>query len=412
MDKKNVFVFIFIFSFASLNIFGQKKELPDIAPYYNPSKEWLRPQYKIYHINQEKSTIYFRNYLPELNFIRSTDNKLEAKIKIKCIFYKSLESKEIIDSVSKIVIFKETDIKKSIISYFDMKIPAENCKLVVITKDLYNGQKGLNIIDINKKPSSFQNFLLFEAQTFKPIFTNYMVCNKAYKLKYNKNVDSFLVTKYLSDTVLAKSPFSNSKVNYTPKQDSFFYVKNLEEFTISEPGTYSFTDEKNDISYYISCFDDNFPTITTVDDMIPPLQYICSTKEYKDINNKINKKIAVDDFWLSTSKSAYDAKLLIKVYYNRILYANTKFTTTRQGWKTDRGMIYVILGPPTTLFIGDNFEEWIYSNNFWGAGVTLRFNYEQNPFSENKYTLKQEPTLKDYWRKAVERWKTGQVFIF
>ncbi|MER3330063.1 MAG: GWxTD domain-containing protein, partial [Candidatus Kapaibacterium sp.] len=54
-------------------------------------------------------------------------------------------------------------------------------------------------------------------------------------------------------------------------------------------------------------------------------------------------------------------------YYQRIKYANEQFKSYTEGWLTDMGMVYVVLGPPiqverqTTL--GNNFEYrlWQYS---------------------------------------------------
>jgi hypothetical protein len=36
-------------------------------------------------------------------------------------------------------------------------------------------------------------------------------------------------------------------------------------------------------------------------------------------------------------------------YYRRVAFANRSFTTFRDGWKTDRGMVYIILGPPDEI---------------------------------------------------------------
>jgi len=43
--------------------------------------------------------------------------------------------------------------------------------------------------------------------------------------------------------------------------------------------------------------------------------------------------------------------------------ANYFFTSYKPGWMTDRGMIYIVLGPPVILHKGDDFEEWIYYNS-------------------------------------------------
>ena len=56
-------------------------------------------------------------------------------------------------------------------------------------------------------------------------------------------------------------------------------------------------------------------------------------------------------------------------YYRRVRFANEEFTQYKDGWKTDRGMIYILFGPPNQVFYSDfvSFEkasqQWVYYNN-------------------------------------------------
>ena len=56
-------------------------------------------------------------------------------------------------------------------------------------------------------------------------------------------------------------------------------------------------------------------------------------------------------------------------YYQRIKYANEQFKSYTEGWLTDMGMVYVVLGPPNQVerqsSMGNNIEYrlWQYSNN-------------------------------------------------
>jgi len=103
------------------------------------------------------------------------------------------------------------------------------------------------------------------------------------------------------------------------------------------------------------------PKTTNINDLISPLIYITTTNEYLQIISNTNKKLAVDNFWLKLAKNNKDkARELIKIYYNRVLYANQFFTTYKPGWQTDRGMIYIVFGIPD-MVISDNLKEkWIY----------------------------------------------------
>ena len=85
--------------------------------------------------------------------------------------------------------------------------------------------------------------------------------------------------------------------------------------------------------------------------------------EYRQILSSQKIKLEIDNFWLKTSGSTERARELIKIYYNRVKYANEYFTSDREGWKTDRGMIYVLFGPPAKLYKSDNEEKWVYIQN-------------------------------------------------
>ena len=57
---------------------------------------------------------------------------------------------------------------------------------------------------------------------------------------------------------------------------------------------------------------------------------------------------------------------LMEEYYRRVDYANKNFAVYMEGWRTDRGMIYIIFGPPANIerhpFESDTkpYEVWTY----------------------------------------------------
>ncbi|MFW6232503.1 MAG: GWxTD domain-containing protein, partial [Bacteroidota bacterium] len=56
-------------------------------------------------------------------------------------------------------------------------------------------------------------------------------------------------------------------------------------------------------------------------------------------------------------------------YYTRIETADKNFTSYTEGWRTDKGMVYVIYGTPHNIerYQGYGtqkiYEKWIYLNN-------------------------------------------------
>ena len=72
---------------------------------------------------------------------------------------------------------------------------------------------------------------------------------------------------------------------------------------------------------------------------------------------------AIDKYWLGKAASKERARSLIRTYYSRVELANKLFTCHLEGWKTDRGLISIIFGPPTYISNNRNSEVWSYGDD-------------------------------------------------
>jgi len=168
-------------------------------------------------------------------------------------------------------------------------------------------------------------------------------------------------------------------------------------------------------------FGEDHPTMDSPSTMIPPLTYIATREEMDSMMNAEKQKLALDAFWLKRTGSIERSKELIRIYYNRTLYANYYFSSYKPGWLTDRGMIYIMYGPPDKLYKNADGESWGYKKpkekSRWGARFTVEdtylwFNFakKKSIFSDNNYTLNRALTPVSYWDVAVARWREGKVF--
>jgi len=94
-------------------------------------------------------------------------------------------------------------------------------------------------------------------------------------------------------------------------------------------------------------------TILNLDKAIEELRYVAKDEEVDSIeagkttDEKMKRFIA---FWNKRNPDpSSDRNPLMEEYYRRILYANKEFTHYIEGWKTDRGMVYIRLGPPENI---------------------------------------------------------------
>jgi GWxTD domain-containing protein len=74
-------------------------------------------------------------------------------------------------------------------------------------------------------------------------------------------------------------------------------------------------------------------------------------------------------------------------HYRRIAYANEHFTAGIPGWKTDRGRIYVIYGPPDAIARSGDLKSilWIYTR-IDGAGSAYTFIFDSDGRGEFRLT--------------------------
>ena len=156
--------------------------------------------------------------------------------------------------------------------------------------------------------------------------------------------------------------------------------------------------------------DERYPRMTRPENLVKPLIYISTSQELKGVNENPNSKQALDKFFLAiTSGNQMVSKKIIKNYYHRIEEANRLFTSYKEGWKTDKGMVYTVLGPPNKVQRSRDREVWVYAQNTNFSEILFTFNRKPNQFTENYYELVRYPEYQAYWFPFVEAWRTGNV---
>jgi GWxTD domain-containing protein len=152
-----------------------------------------------------------------------------------------------------------------------------------------------------------------------------------------------------------------------------------------------------------------YPALTTAAELIEPLRYLTTSQERQKLTSAPEPKRAVDKFWLDIARgNQSQGKELIRRYYGRVTAANRLFAAHKAGWLTDRGLLYVVLGPPPSvrrLFNGE--ERWFYPEAGQGGGpVTFAFRPRPSTFAPDYYELVRQPEYELLWYAAVEQWRT------
>ncbi len=110
----------------------------------------------------------------------------------------------------------------------------------------------------------------------------------------------------------------------------------------------------------------------------------------------------VEQFWLRRDPTPGTPENEFRdEHYRRIAYANSRFTVSIPGWKTDRGRIYIQYGPPDEIESHPSgnastavpFEQWLYKYiEGIGSNVIVEF---VDPARTGEYHMTMDPNEKD-----------------
>jgi GWxTD domain-containing protein len=155
--------------------------------------------------------------------------------------------------------------------------------------------------------------------------------------------------------------------------------------------------------------DKYFPKTRTIPAFAGPIRYLSTNEEWTELERENFSKQALDRFWLRMTQSEDRARKIIRSYYRRVTQANRLFTTFKEGWKTDMGMIYVLYGPPDVVTQRPDGEQWQYRSRGDIPEINFTFVRAVNPFDPKYYQLVRD---RDYARthfQTVSRWRRGQI---
>ncbi len=200
-----------------------------------------------------------------------------------------------------------------------------------------------------------------------------------------------------------------NKKNSSLMIDSVFAWPVATPIKLSQPGLYFIqadTSSIEGVAFLVAPV--GYPKPQQISQLTEPLIYLTTKEEYTDLRQDITNKKAFDKFWLSTVGSPHKARNSIKHFYQLVEAANVHFSSYKEGWKTDRGMIYTIMGPPLVVIKSKNKEVWEYRR---AGDFTINFSFQKvsNIFSNNHYELVRKESLDRYWFIAIDRWRQGLI---
>jgi GWxTD domain-containing protein len=221
--------------------------------------------------------------------------------------------------------------------------------------------------------------------------------------------ENTFIASYYNDNFPAAPPaFSEQlgKVSRGMSVDSTFRLPAGEPVTLTTPGLYLVQYDTNAVEGLAFRVEDDYPRFGRIENLADPLIYICTRQEYDRMKAAKGDKRAFDKIILSITGDAGRARVLMKSYFRRVEMANLLFTSYKEGWKTDKGMIYIVFGPPNEVYRFLDREVWKYSNN----SVKISFDFAKSPslFDPESYVLIRSKKFTEAWYEIIDLWRNAR----
>lgn len=398
----------------------QETARKNLAFLYNPSSTPLHPEFNVYHETSTRSRLYIKLFPVELLFNQANpEGKYQSNLNVH------YELKELIDGRESEYIADSSTVK--------FTLPLDNSSNIIVinlplmtregaryllkieTTDMIRRKGTVNFVHIDRSSiNTAQNFQVISASTGHPSFDKVFHSSEIFYVNYNRRgVDSIYVKFYKNDFPMPRPPITNltsPRPDFIP--DSIFVYPFIDtmKYILPREGMYHIqVDPRQEGGLTLFNFGDNYPRIANVYNMVGPLAYLANSQEFNELINQTNLKLAIDNFWLQAGGNVGTSRELIRVYYNRVFFANYFFTSYKEGWKTDRGMMFIVYGPPNILTKKGNNEIWVYYRKKAREPLQFTFSRHNSPYTQNDFWLERNFT-NSLWTVAVRDWRSGKIF--
>lgn len=179
---------------------------------------------------------------------------------------------------------------------------------------------------------------------------------------------------------------------------------------LSDEGYYFFqTDTTSTSGQVLRTVHEAFPKVKSWEEMVDMVTYISTKKEHETLLLAQDKKKALDAYWLNLTRDQEVAKDLIRNYFRMVEFSNILFTDYKEGWKTDRGMVYIVMGPPQQVNFFQDREIWSYPGMDESSKIRFTFMRVKTLLHPHFYTLNRSRAYQPVWFKNISQWRSGRM---
>lgn len=409
----------FALIFGGCSSSSELSETRELKGYAN-AKLNIKPEFKVFHGTGDTTVIFIKFNTENLSFTKTEPNDYRAEVSISIDPSREGGGPEFVPEKKEIAVppIPRSAEGSDILAKTSIYLPSGSMySLLVELKDDANGKKITKLLKADKtNQENRQNFLAREYGAPSPLFMDRVAPNRRYEIELGDTTATLLYVNYYNPSFSLPPPpfayFDPGEIGFSPDERFTLATKaGRAAFTTGAEGFYHFrrdTTTTEGFTLFISSSE--FPEVKEVRNMLEPFRYLVSGKEYKSILDADDLKAEIEKYWINWAGDQNRARNSIKAYYTRVELANRFFSSHLEGWKSDRGLIYLVYGEPDKVYKTEGNETWIYGEENNPLSITFRFTRSTNPFTDNDFRLKREDFYKPSWYRSIEAWRNGRTF--
>lgn len=270
---------------------------------------------------------------------------------------------------------------------------------------IVNNKKKVMTIFFKQIPVKAEPYLI---QDNNPNVKNYARLNTSLSILGFEPEKPLIIAHYSNEFPPAAPPFSTTQARVSPllKPDTLITTSPDTLLSFNEKGLYLAQQDTASATGVAFRIEDDYPKLGKLQSLVGPMVYICSKNEYSRLAAAGNDKAQFDKVILSITGNTDRAKIFMRSYFRRVELANIYFSSYKEGWKTDRGMIFIIYGLPQAVYLFGNREVWEYKNTTFTGKFT--FVKAATIFDPENFVLLRDKSYEAKWYETIDLWRKAR----
>ena len=240
-----------------------------------------------------------------------------------------------------------------------------------------------------------------------PIYLPYISSKTQFVVQGSGSEKAIRASFYKNNFNPASPPFveTESAVDRFLFHDSTFVVRSGDKATFQKQGLYLLQEDSlGTEGFAFRSTNEVYPKYSKVEDLVNPLIYVCAQEEFDELRNAKGDKFKFDKVILDITKDKERAKNFMRSYFRRVELANLYFSSYKEGWKTDRGMIYIIFGTPDEVIKTGQNETW----NYKSSRQSFSFVKTGSVYDPDYFVLVRERRFTETWFNTIDMWRKSR----